>query len=303
MPGPVIRRRYSFLFTYYEACSILIPGVYRGLLGLNYKNLLPRKLKKILRKTWLAFYNKWIKVKYFRKLGFANACRFIVFLIIKKQAFAVFVPLLQQHVIVRPKTSDVATFEKIFILEEYEFPYATSVKFIIDAGANVGYAALFFAHQYPEASIVCIEPEMSNIEILKQNIQQHKQIEVFDNALWHTTACLQIDNPSGQKYAFRVSQVQKSDIKSITVQQVLRHKQWSQIDIFKIDIEGAEKQVFSTNTDWIQHTHAFVIELHEQMVPGCEYSFYSALDKYGSYQHFKQGENTIILRNELVELS
>ena len=272
-------------------------------MGLNYKNLLPRKLKKILRKIWLAFYRKWIKVKYFRKLGFVNACKFIVSLTIKREAFDVFVPLLQQHVVVRPKTSDVATFEKIFILEEYDFPYVASAKFIIDAGANVGYAALFFAHKYPEASIVCIEPEMSNVEILRQNILQYEQIEVFANALWHTAACLQIDNPCDQKYAFRVSQVHESNMKSITIQEILQRKQWPQIDILKIDIEGAEKQVFSANTDWIQHTCAIVIELHEQMVPGCEQSFYSALQKYGSCQHFRQGENTIILRNnELVEL-
>ncbi|BBM84878.1 FkbM family methyltransferase [Candidatus Uabimicrobium amorphum] len=269
---------------------------------MNYKNILPEKLKKILRNMWRAFYRKWIKLKYFRKLGFVNASKCIVSLAVRRQKFGVFVPLLQQHVFIRPRTSDVATFEKIFILEEYALSCVESAQFIIDAGANVGYAALFFAHKYPEASIVCIEPEISNVEILRQNIRQHKKIKVLPNALWHTTACLQIDNPSDEKYAFRVSQVPQSNIQSITVPDILRSLQWPKIDICKIDIEGAEKQVFSENTDWIQHTRAIVIELHEQMVPGCKQSFYCALKKYGPYQHFMQGENTIVLRNQHVEL-
>ena len=34
----------------------------------------------------------------------------------------------------------------------------------MDAGANVGYSALFFARQYPNATVIAIEPNEANLK-------------------------------------------------------------------------------------------------------------------------------------------
>jgi predicted O-methyltransferase YrrM len=41
---------------------------------------------------------------------------------------------------------------------------------VVDAGANIGLASLWFANQYPKAKIVCIEPDPENFRILKENL-------------------------------------------------------------------------------------------------------------------------------------
>ena len=46
------------------------------------------------------------------------------------------------------------------------------------------------------------------------------------------------------------------------------------VDILKIDIEGAEKEVFADPSLWIDKTKSIIIELHERMKPGCNRSFY-----------------------------
>jgi len=43
----------------------------------------------------------------------------------------------------------------------------TKQKFIIDAEANVGYASVLFANQYPDAKIFAVKPEVENFNLLK----------------------------------------------------------------------------------------------------------------------------------------
>mgnify|MGYP000361339186 CR=1 FL=1 len=52
-------------------------------------------------------------------------------------------------------------------------------------------------------------------------------------------------------------------------------------DLLKIDIEGAEKELFSENTDyWLGKVNMIIIELHDWMRKDCSKNFYSAIKKY-----------------------
>lgn len=41
---------------------------------------------------------------------------------------------------------------------------------IIDAGANIGAASLWFQQQYPEALVAAVEPDSANVQILRKNV-------------------------------------------------------------------------------------------------------------------------------------
>ena len=66
------------------------------------------------------------------------------------------------------------------------------------------------------------------------------------------------------------------------------------IDILKIDIEGAEKEVFSDTSAWIEKVDSIIIELHERMKPGCISSFYAG--SRGFNKEWRQGENIYLSR-------
>jgi hypothetical protein len=38
--------------------------------------------------------------------------------------------------------------------------------------------------------------------------------------------------------------------------------------LVKVDIEGFERDLFTSNLDWIEHTHAIFVEPHDWMFPG-----------------------------------
>lgn len=83
-------------------------------------------------------------------------------------------------------------------------------------------------------------------------------------------------------------------VKAITVNKIIDDYKLDKIDIFKVDIEGAEKEIFSDTSSWIEKVDAIIIELHEHMKIGCNRSFYNGSNGFDS--EWIQGENVYISR-------
>ena len=60
-------------------------------------------------------------------------------------------------IFIRSNSTDISNFHEIFNIE-FPLPNNLNPKFIIDAGANVGYASIFFLNKYPKASVIAVEP-------------------------------------------------------------------------------------------------------------------------------------------------
>ena len=85
--------------------------------------------------------------------------------------------------------------------------------------------------------------------------------------------------------------------RTTTVSKILAESGFDEIDLMKIDIEGAEKEVFSAPDvdEWLSKVKVLVIELHDRMKKGCSRAFFTAMSKYD--WHFElRGENLIFMR-------
>lgn len=205
----------------------------------------------------------------------------------------------QRNVIIRPDTSDLECLKKIFLSEDYCLPFKISPKVIVDAGANIGMATLYFATRYPEASIIAIEPESSNFKILEQNCAGLPNVTLLNVALWPSEQSVQITNPGDEKWSFVVSgSAEKGsstqNVPIISVEGVLRKTPDGNIDLLKLDIEGAEWELFSINPEkWLNNVQTIAIELHDRFRNGCAQAFYSAIAKRKFRQEVK-GENIFV---------
>jgi FkbM family methyltransferase len=199
--------------------------------------------------------------------------------------------------IIRKNTSDIEVFKQIFTQKDYEFDYGLTPKFIIDGGANVGYSSIFFARKFKNAKIIAIEPERSNFEVLKKNTAKYGNIIPLNKGLWPKKGYLKIYNQEYGKYACMTKEVKKDegyDVEVVTIDDLLRMSNCKEIDVLKLDIEGAEKELFSKNTDkWLIKVNLIIIELHEGMKPGCNKAFFSAIKKY-NFTKETRGENLIL---------
>jgi FkbM family methyltransferase len=80
----------------------------------------------------------------------------------------------------------------------------------------------------------------------------------------------------------------------ITVEDLLMRFDMDRIGIFKIDIEGSEKELFEKSKGWIDRTDLLVVELHERWKPGCTRSFY--MNTPGFSREWTKGESVFLSR-------
>jgi len=200
----------------------------------------------------------------------------------------------------RNNTSDFATFEQIFINKEYSINFNFEPKVILDCGANVGFAAIFFKNIFPDAKIISIEPDSSNFNLLKLNTKDYQRVSCLNGAIWNKDTNLVIKDLGLCKWGFMIeesSDTNLGSIKAYTIESIMKMFDINQIDIIKIDIEGSEKELFECNFEkWLPNTKMIIIELHDSMRAGSSKSFFKALSNYDYSLDFK-GENIIINMN------
>lgn len=207
----------------------------------------------------------------------------------------------------RIPSSDVSTYEQIFINSEYDFISKEQPKVIIDAGANIGLAAIYFANRYPGATIIAIEPERSNYEFLKINTELYPNIVPVHAALWNKNEEISLVDPGLGKWGFMTEPKNSTEklqgtnchtVSAMTVGKIILDYKIERIDVLKIDIEGAEREVFSDTTSWIDKVDSIIIELHERMKRGCNRSFYQGSG--GFDDEWLQGENVYLSRKNCI---
>lgn len=226
----------------------------------------------------------------------ADACRFTF----RKNHPGVFGISLREtgdRVELRGATTDIRCFLKIFIDRDYSSPFQISPRFIVDAGANTGLSALYFAATYPDATILAIEPETDNFLLLKRNCAHIDQIKPLHGALWSMPGSVSLTCAiDGQAWTFSIERKGKpilGSVEAFTIQQLLEMAPEGHIDILKLDIEGSEKELFSKNTDWLDYVSVMAIELHDRYESDCAKTVYQKLVQRNFQQEIR-GENIFI---------
>jgi len=184
-------------------------------------------------------------------------------------------------------TSDVRTFEEIIIKGAYALRLCRPPRVIVDAGANIGLASVYFATQFPQARILALEPESSNYALLCKNAAAYPQIVPIQAALWSTTTTLDLVDAMGKHDLFRTqtpgvanSSPVISQVAALDMLQLLADYRLEQIDILKVDIECSEIEVFGGAAAWIDRVGVILIELHDRFKRGCSLSFYTAVQDF-----------------------
>ncbi len=204
----------------------------------------------------------------------------------------------------RTGSSDTIAFRQVFILREYNFKVNFEPQFIIDGGSNIGMAAVYFANKYPQATIVSVEPESSNFELLVENTKPYPQVKPLKSGIWSHSTFLRVKDLGYGNWGFIVEELAEEtedSFKATSIVDIMKFAGKKEIDILKLDVEGAEKEIFTTGyRDWLPLTKVLVVELHDRMKEGCSKAFFKAMLEY-DFEIEMLGENLVCTRADVVK--
>jgi len=188
---------------------------------------------------------------------------------------------------IRPGTSDVDEVIYSVLRQAYNrYLPRLPVQTILDAGANLGDTAAWYLSKFPESRVLAIEPDPENFRLLQRNTMPYgKRAELVPAALWSQPGQLSLRS-SGRASPDAVSvcaAVGQTTCTATSVSELMKKYGLTEIDIFKCDIEGAEKEVFSgTANSWLNCIRCLVIETHGRE---CLETVLSAVSSKG-FSHF-----------------
>ena len=134
--------------------------------------------------------------------------------------------------------------ENVYRVHEGQFSYNGV---FVDIGANIGAVSIFVDSFNKnrgfdnKIKVYAVEPEPNNLCLLNQNIQNNptENITVVNNAIWHEEKMVSISNRGGNSSIVDTEE-EKSDVLAITMETLFSTYDIKEVDLMKIDIEGAE---------------------------------------------------------------
>ncbi|RYF97103.1 MAG: FkbM family methyltransferase [Chitinophagaceae bacterium] len=181
----------------------------------------------------------------------------------------------KHNIYLRTYRGDIAIFYELFWQRVYALKPLSEKRgmTIIDAGAHIGMATLFFLENYPVAKIYCIEPDPANLRLLHKNLRAEisggvvsviscaisgdEGMRRLQNTGWSYNSHLVIDSGFEQDLKTEMVPVK-------TIAGILRENNIDHVDLLKIDIEGAETDLFLHEPDWLNRIDNLLIEIHSE---------------------------------------
>lgn len=218
---------------------------------------------------------------------------------------------------------DIGVIQQIFVNNDYDvlqWPQGKALlsyhdrvsqsrpSLIIDAGANIGASAIFFASHYGNSRIFAIEPDEANWQLLSINTSG---LDCFNlkGAISNEDGELALIDPGLSDWGFRTEPIQVSSgkliktVQSISPASVLAHEKCANTTplIFKIDIEGGESSLFEGGTEWMNYFPLLIIELHDWMLPfsGSSRNFIKAVAAH-DFDFVHRGENIFLFNRKIL---
>jgi FkbM family methyltransferase len=176
-------------------------------------------------------------------------------------------------------------------------PLAKTPARILDLGAYVGYAAVYLAHLYPLAEIVCVEPSPANFRLLALNTSAYPRIRRFNGAVWsHSTNLAVAGHELGDWGAHFTAAADAAGTTAWAVEDILRLVGWDRADFIKCDVEGAEREVFADRAArWHQEALCVTVETHDPWIPGCLATVEACFPE-DRYERMQSGELQAFIR-------
>ncbi|HJZ77580.1 MAG TPA: FkbM family methyltransferase [Vicinamibacterales bacterium] len=156
--------------------------------------------------------------------------------------------------------------DDIFVRGSLAFTTSEAAPRILDCGANLGLASLFFKRSYPAARITAFEADPSIAALLDRNLRVNgaADVEVVQAAVWteNGVVTFHADGADCGTLAAHALEPHEHSLRVPAVRLADRLAR-EPIDLLKLDIEGAELSVLADCETALGNVRAMLLEVHE----------------------------------------
>ncbi|MDQ3008118.1 MAG: FkbM family methyltransferase [bacterium] len=161
--------------------------------------------------------------------------------------------------------------QEIFTQDCYYFESESASPVIIDVGAHIGLATLYFKKLFPLSRIMAIEPNPRSYELLRENVEQNRledvelrqiavsageeELTLFRDTTpeqWHSTAGI-LDGAWNETQESEPFTVFAEPLTAVLA---------TPIDLLKMDIEGMEEEVLRAAQSQLHFVKRLMCEFH-----------------------------------------
>jgi FkbM family methyltransferase len=171
---------------------------------------------------------------------------------------------LGRDVVLRSHTTDISVFGEILGGHAYQALVdapSGEVKTVLDLGANTGLAARFLLNRFEHARLVAVEPDPGNVSVLQENLAPYGARALV------VSACIgayerRVALVGAREDAYSMRDDPGGDTEVVTMEGVVARLGNRHVDVLKVDIEGAERELFADSSSWIGDVGVASIECH-----------------------------------------
>lgn len=168
------------------------------------------------------------------------------------------------------RKGDLQALEEVLVLSEYDFLTeilkSTKQPKILDIGAHIGTFSLWCLNQNKQSKILSLEADPETFEILKKNVvtSEITNWNILNRAAWSANETISFQN-SGATMSHKITNLGEIMVTGITLSDFFEKSGFENIDIAKIDVEGAEEAFLFSAPELLPKIKNLVIEIHPQL--------------------------------------
>ena len=163
---------------------------------------------------------------------------------------------------IRPGTTDPLVYYDVLVNELYgRFIPGGPISRVLDLGANIGLASVFFLSRFPGCRVVAVEPDPQNAAVCRRNLEPFSdRAMLVQGAVWAEGARLSLLSQHAGTWASSVDVDPEGQIEGHTIASLIGMLGGT-ADIVKIDIEGAEQAILEApDTAWMDDVRCVAME-------------------------------------------
>jgi FkbM family methyltransferase len=199
--------------------------------------------------------------------------------------------------------SDILTFEEVIKRQVYRniLSKLEQCQTVIDLGANIGLASLYFAKHYPSCRLVAVEPNPDTYRMLTTNLGElveNGRCETIKAAVWGSEKALVSDGSQAPEHysAFTTKEAGPEEsaaetMMGLPIQSIIKNSGFTKIDLLKVDIEGAEVELFKGDVEWLRSVNSIAIEFHGDSRNECKFD---EIMRHCQFQIYDQDPHTVL---------